>query len=273
MGEVERGGGEARRKHQGSEKQGVERKQKSQGQKPMLRKVSVQEEVELLCQVPLMITKVFFAVSLRLFLTTSTLLVSDYKQKDSLALRQAMASLPSFEAPAFFANLPPFTSVTNVARETLVQVGWLGEDTWLGTKEGLNNLWSRSGQGLDKLFERTKMVVNDGVRLGGRVVEAVYKKLLVPALKWLQEPRRRGAPPPGHQDGPQKGEQSHGEAGTRRGDGEKTGFPPQTTGPSQAEMEKQMKAKIAATTAYLNKEREHKEIMKKEEKESSMEDF
>ena len=73
-------------------------------------------------------------------------------------------------------------------------------------------------------------------------------------------------------------------------------------GLSQAEMEKQMKAKIAATTAYLNKEREqeearkrkeeieekmvkgkmkkekiseeksHKENMKKE-KESSMEDF
>ena len=86
----------------------------------------------------------------------------------------------------------------------------------------LNNLWSRSDEGLDKLFDRTKMVVNDGVRLGGRVVEAVYKKsvlsafatswliedllirLLVPALKWLQEPRRRGVPPPGHQDGPPK---------------------------------------------------------------------
>ena len=66
------------------------------------------------------------------------------------------------------------------------------------------------------------MVVNDGVRLGGRVVEAAYKKsvllvfatsllnkdllvrLLVPALKWLQEPRRRGMPPPGHYDGPPK---------------------------------------------------------------------
>jgi len=211
---------------------------------------------------------VFFAVSLCLFLTTSTLLVSDYKQKDSLALRQAMASLPSFEALAFFANLPPFTSVTNAARETLVQVGWLGEDTWLGAKAGLNDLWSRSGQGLDKLCERTKMVVNDGVRLGGRVVEAVHKKLLVPALKWLQEPRRRGAPPPGHQHGPPKDhqdEQSHGEAGTRRGDGEKTGFPPKTTGPSQAEMEKQMKAKIAATTAYLNKEREQEEARKRKE--------
>ena len=56
--EVERGTVEARRKHQGSEKQGVERKQKSQGQKPMLRKVSVQEEEELLGQGPLMITKV-----------------------------------------------------------------------------------------------------------------------------------------------------------------------------------------------------------------------
>ena len=92
----------------------------------------------------------------------------------------------------------------------------------MGAKAGLNDLWSRSGQGLDKLCERTKMVVNDGVRLGGRVVEAVYKKsvllafatswlikdllirLLVPALKWLQEPRRRGMPPPGHQDGPPK---------------------------------------------------------------------
>ena len=113
--EVEQGVGEARRKHQGSGKQGVERKQKSQGQKPMLRKVSVQEE-ELLGQGPLMITKVsrkskyylqsgvpllrttstqvFFAVSLCLFLTTSTLLVSDYKQKDSLALRQAVHKLP-----------------------------------------------------------------------------------------------------------------------------------------------------------------------------------
>ena len=57
--EVERGTVEARRKHQGSGKQqGVERKQKSQGQKPMLRKVSVHEEEELLCQGPLMITKV-----------------------------------------------------------------------------------------------------------------------------------------------------------------------------------------------------------------------
>ena len=114
--EVEQGVGEARRKHQGSGKQGVERKQKSQGQKPMLRKVSVQEEEELLGQGPLMITKVsrnskyylqsgvpllrttspqvFFAVSLCLFLTTSTLLVSDYKQKDSLALRQAVGKLP-----------------------------------------------------------------------------------------------------------------------------------------------------------------------------------
>merc|ERR550534_1602080 len=157
--EVEQGVGEARRKHQGSGKQGVERKQKSQGQKPMLRKVSVHEEEELLGQGPFMITKVFFAVSLCLFLTTTTLLVSDYKQKDSLALRRAMASLPNFEAPAFFANLPPFTSVTNAARETLVQVGWLGEDTWLAAKAGINDLWSR---------------------------------LLVPALKWLQEPRRKG---------------------------------------------------------------------------------
>ena len=56
--EVERGTVEARRKHQGSEKQGVERKQKSQGQKPMLRKVSVHQEEELLGQGPLMITKV-----------------------------------------------------------------------------------------------------------------------------------------------------------------------------------------------------------------------
>ena len=116
--EVEQGVGEARRKHQGSGKQGVERKQKSQGQKPMLRKVSVQEEEELLGQGPLMITKVsrkskyylqsgvpllrttstqvFFAVSLCLFLTTSTLLVSDYKQKDSLALRQAVGKLPLY---------------------------------------------------------------------------------------------------------------------------------------------------------------------------------
>ena len=38
-------------------------------------------------------TQVFFAVSLCLFLTTSTLLVSDYKQKDSLALRQAVGKL------------------------------------------------------------------------------------------------------------------------------------------------------------------------------------
>ena len=90
----------------------------------------------------------------------------------------------------------------------------------MGAKAVLNDLWSRSDQGLDKLCDRTKMVVNDGARLGGRVVEAVYKKsvllafatswliedllirLLVPALKWLQEPRRRGAPPPGHQGGP-----------------------------------------------------------------------
>ena len=36
-------------------------------------------------------------------------------------------------------------------------------------------------------------------------------------------------------------------------------------GPSQAEMEKQMKAKIAATTAYLNKEREQEEARKRKE--------
>ena len=112
------------------------------------------------CCSPTNSTQVFFAVSLCLFLTTSTLLVSDYKQRDSLALRQAVsklplnwhywdsqhcdkiqsrsnrrrsnelniiisqiASLPSFEAPAFFDNLPPFTSLTSAARETLVQVG------------------------------------------------------------------------------------------------------------------------------------------------------
>ena len=36
-------------------------------------------------------------------------------------------------------------------------------------------------------------------------------------------------------------------------------------GPSQAEMEKQMKAKIAATTAYLNKEKEQEEARKRKE--------
>ena len=61
----------------------------------------------------------FFVVSLCLFLTSSALLLSDYKEKDSLALRQTVARLPSLEAPALIANLQPLTSI---AREAFVQV-------------------------------------------------------------------------------------------------------------------------------------------------------
>ena len=61
---------------------------------------------------------------------------------------------------------------------------------------------------------------------------------------------------------------------------------PFSSGPSSSDMEKQLAAKIAATTAYLNKEREEtkkrKETIEEErkktkeklvERESSMEDF
>lgn len=42
----------------------------------------------------------------------------------------------------------------------------------------------------------------------------------------------------------------------RQDGGDKTGFPPPSSGPTSSDMEKQIAAKIAATTAYLNKERE-----------------
>ena len=63
---------------------------------------------------------------------------------------------------------------------------------------------------------------------------------------------------------------------------------PFSSGPSSSDMEKQLAAKIAATTAYLNKEREEAETKKRKERieeerkktkeklverESSMEDF
>jgi len=254
----------------------------------------------MVCQGPLIVTKVFFLVSLCLFLTSSALLLSDYKQKDSLALRQTVASLPSFETPAMLAKLPPrLATIANTAREAFVQVGWLGEDAWSAGRAGLLKVW-----------ERTEVVAANGIQLGGRLAEAVYRKMLVPALQWLQEPRRRGAPShhqqhqqqhhqphqqqhqQHHQPHHQQHQQQEQEVPERRKKGgEKTGFPPPSAssgGPSRSEMEKQMAAKIVATTAYLNKEREQTEGMKRKEmveerkrakeeklveKESSMEDF
>ena len=140
-------------------------------------------------------------------------------------------------------------------------------------------------------------------------------RMLVPALQWLQEPRRRVGPPQGQQQ-QQQGQAGHqhqqGEPGRGKEGGDKTGFPPPSagidmfkkrkfrkylgtvrlyhnpfsSGPSSSDMEKQLAAKIAATTAYLNKEREEtkkrKETIEEErkktkeklvERESSMEDF
>ena len=142
-------------------------------------------------------------------------------------------------------------------------------------------------------------------------------RMLVPALQWLQEPRRRVGPPQGQQQ-QQQGQAGHqhqqGEPGRGKEGGDKTGFPPPSagidmfkkrkfrkdlgtvrlyhnpfsSGPSSSDMEKQLAAKIAATTAYLNKEREEAETKKRKERieeerkktkeklverESSMEDF
>ena len=140
-------------------------------------------------------------------------------------------------------------------------------------------------------------------------------RMLVPALQWLQEPRRRVGPPQGQQQQGQAGHQhQQGEPGRGKEGGDKTGFPPPSagidmfkkrkfrkdlgtvrlyhnpfsSGPSSSDMEKQLAAKIAATTAYLNKEREEAETKKRKEtieeerkktkeklveRESSMEDF
>jgi len=251
--ETEQGGGQARKQ---------EEEVKKRRQKLKVEKVLVEEE-EIVCQGPLMVTKAFFVVSLCLFLTFSALLLSDYKQKDSLALRQTVASLPSFEAPAMLAKFPPLTSIASTAREAFVQVGWLGEDSWVAAKAGLVKLW-----------ERTGVVAANGIQLGGRLAEAVYRKLLVPALQWLQEPRRRGGPAHPHQQQQQKQQQQHHQQEQeqevperRKEGGDKTGFPPPSAGggPSSSEMEKQMAAKIAATTAYLNKEREQTEARKRKE--------
>jgi len=224
---------------------------KKRKQKQKLEKVLIREEEEMVFQGPLMVTKAFFLASLCLFLTSSALLLSDYKEKDSLALRQTVARLPSLEAPALLANLQPLASI---AREAFVQVGWLGEDTWSTGKAGLLKLW-----------ERTEVVVANGSQLGGKLAEAIYRKVLVPALQWLQEPRKRGGPSQGHQQQQQQ-QQQHGQQqpDKRKGGESRTGFPPPSAGPTNSDMEKQMAAKIAATTAYLNKERERERDLNKE---------
>jgi len=285
--EAEQEGG-ARRK-EAEEGGQARRRQEAKAKKIKVEKVLVEEE--LVCQGPLIVTKLVFLVSLCLFLTSSALLLSDYKQKDSLALRQTVASLPSFEAPAMLKKLPDLTSIADTAREAFVQVGWLGEDSWAAARAGLLKLW-----------ERSELVAANGIQLGGRLAEAVYRKVLVPALRWLQEPRRRGGPDQHqkqqHQQHQQQQnhhqQQQEGPERKKEG-GSKTGFPPppppspqpSAGGPSRSEMEKQMAAKIAATTAYLNKEREQTEGMKRKEmgeerkrtkeklaeKESSMDDF
>jgi len=271
------------------------RRQEAKAKKKMkVEKVLVEEEELVECQQgPLIVTKAFFILSLCLFLTSSALLLSDYKQKDSLALRQTVANLPSFETPAMFAKLPPLTSIANTAREAFVQIGWLGEDSWEAAKLGLLKVW-----------ERTEVVAANGIQLGSRLAEAIYRKVLVPALQWLQEPRRRGGPSHHqpqhqqhhqHQQQHQQHQQKQQEVPERKKEGaEKTGFSRPSAsaggGPSRSDMEAQLARKIAATTAYLNKEREHTEDIenkqvemkrtKKEEKEklvekgeSSMEDF
>jgi len=291
--EAEQEGG-ARRK-EAEEGGQARRRQEAKAKKIKVEKVLVEEE--LVCQGPLIVTKLVFLVSLCLFLTSSALLLSDYKQKDSLALRQTVASLPSFEAPAMLKKLPDLTSIADTAREAFVQVGWLGEDSWAAARAGLLKLW-----------ERSELVAANGIQLGGRLAEAVYRKVLVPALQWLQEPRRRGGPDHQQQQQQQNHHQQHhqqqqghqqqqqGGPERKKEGGAKTGFPPPSPspqpspsagGPSRSEMEKQMAAKIAATTAYLNKEREQTEGMKRKEmgeerkrtkeklaeKESSMDDF
>ena len=47
----------------------------------------------------------------------------------------------------------------------LMQVGWLGEDSWSAAKAGLLKLW-----------ERTEVVVANGSQLGGKLAEAIYRK-------------------------------------------------------------------------------------------------
>merc|ERR1719237_1674073 len=131
-----------------------------------------------------------------------------------------VASLPSFETPAMLAKLPPrLATIANTAREAFVQVGWLSEDAWSAGRAGLLKVW-----------ERTEGVAANGIQLGGRLAEAVYRKLLVPALQWLQEPRRRGAPShhQKQQEQPQNLHQKQQQGGSerRKEGGDKTGFPP-----------------------------------------------
>ena len=73
-----------------AEEGGKARRQEAKATKLKVEKGLVEEEM--VCQGPLIVTKVFFLVSLCLFLTSSALLLSDYKQKDSLALRQTVGS-------------------------------------------------------------------------------------------------------------------------------------------------------------------------------------
>ena len=74
-----------------AEEGGKARRQEAKATKLKVEKGLVEEEM--VCQGPLIVTKVFFLVSLCLFLTSSALLLSDYKQKDSLALRQTVGTL------------------------------------------------------------------------------------------------------------------------------------------------------------------------------------
>merc|ERR1712210_437838 len=99
---------------------GTRRRSKQEAKAKKMKEEKVLVEEELVCQGPLVVTKLVFLVSLCLFLTSSALLLSDYKQKDSLALRQTVASLHSFEAPAMIAKLPALTSIADTAREAFV---------------------------------------------------------------------------------------------------------------------------------------------------------
>ena len=87
-----------------------------------------------------------------------------------------------------------------------------------GAQQPLVQVWPRHGQTLRENEDGCQRWGSPRWQSGGGRIQEVSVagvcnswlikdlliRLLVPALKWLQEPRRRGMPPPGHQDGPPK---------------------------------------------------------------------
>jgi len=202
------------------------------------------------------VTKVVFLLSLCLCLSSSLVVFSDYKGADTLSLRHMMV-----RGPHLVAMLDTITtrSLATAAKEGFVQLGEVGDRA---AREVV--------VGLGELKRRLEEVAVQASELGLKVAKAVHKKLILPALDWLQQPRRRPAgppppPPPLSQPQPQNQKSSTSQPKTNE---EQAGFP----SPQKPDIRKEMATKIAATTAFL-KRREEEDQKHKDAEEDKIREF